>query len=65
MLANQEFDLLAPGQESDAAKALQRKVLWQHSLLAEGSGQLLGLFRGLLGKIILKVNKIKGDNQLH
>lgn len=47
VLAHQEFDLLAPGKRG-MLKPYKEKVLWQHGLVAEGSGQLLVLFRGLL-----------------
>lgn len=46
MLANQEFDLLAPGKRDTQLKPYREKVLWQHGLLAEGLGQLLGLSEG-------------------
>jgi len=45
VLANQEFDLLAPGKREMQLKYFKEKVLWQHSLLAEGLGQLLRLLR--------------------
>lgn len=40
VLADQEFDLLAPGKRG-MLKPYREKVLRQHGLVAEGSGQLL------------------------
>ena len=48
VLANQEFDLVAPGKSEMQLKPDKEKVLGQHGLLAEGLGQLLELFRGSL-----------------